>query len=72
MTTKTYRLGSAEMVHAPGLVRWAINGAKFERDRKTVTNVIAATWSIPYEAALALTTGKAAFALDGDTVVFEA
>ena len=25
---KEYRLGSAEMISAPGMVRWAINGAK--------------------------------------------
>ena len=69
---KTYRLGSAEFVHAPGLIRWAINGAKFKKDRRTVTNVVAQTWNIPMSAALALTTEKVPFTLDGETVVFEA
>ena len=31
---KQYRLGSAEFVSAPGLIRWAINGAAFEDDAR--------------------------------------
>lgn len=67
-----YRLGSAAFVHAPGLVAWAINGAKFKKDRKAVVKVIAETWSIPKEAALALVTEKAGFKVEGETVVFSA
>ena len=67
-----YRLGSSSFVHAPGLVAWAINGAKFPRDRKTVANIIAKTWGIPMPVATALVTEKAAFTIDGMTVVFAA
>lgn len=69
---KTYRLGSSSMVSAPGLVRWAINGAKFPRDRKTVTNVIAQTWSVPMAAATKLVTEAVSFTVEGETVVFTA
>lgn len=68
----TYRLGSSEMCSAPGIVRWAINGAKFKRDRAAMANIIAQGWSIPNDAALALVTGKASYTLDGETVVFDA
>ena len=69
---KTYRLGSSEMVHAPGLIAWAINGASFKKDRPAMVRVVSATWSIPEAAALALVTKAAAFTLDGETVVFSA
>jgi len=69
---KTYRLGSNEMVHAPGVVAWAINGASFKKDRPQMVRVIAQGWNIPEAAALALVTKAAAFTLDGETVVFSA
>lgn len=69
---KEYRLASAEFVHAPGLVAWAINGAKFQKDRMQMISVIEKTWSIPRVAAFALVTEEVTFTLDGDTVVFTA
>ena len=42
---KQYRLGSTEMVSAPGMVRWAINGAKFkERREAQMIKVIIDGW----------------------------
>ena len=67
---KQYRLGSAEMVSAPGIVKWAINGAHFESDRETVINVIVQGWSVPRDAAAALVTKQVPYTLDGETVVF--
>lgn len=69
---KTYRLGSAEFVSAPGLVAWAKNGFAFKRDRKIMTKIIAETWSIPPAAAAALLSGKSAFTVEDETVVFAA
>jgi hypothetical protein len=68
----TYRLGSSGMVHAPGLIAWAVNGAKFKRDRKTMANVVAQGWSIPDAAALALVTGAVPHTVEGEVVVFTA
>jgi hypothetical protein len=69
---KTYRLGSTEFVSAPGMVKWAINGAKFRKDRDAMIKVIAETWNVPRPAAFALVTGEVPFTLDGETVVFTA
>jgi len=55
---KTYRLGSNEMVSAPGMVAWAINGAHFEKDRAQMIRVITDGWHLPEAAARALVTGK--------------
>lgn len=66
----TYRLASAEFVSAPGLIRWAINGAKFEKDRAQMIDVVAQTWSVPPDAAEALLTEQVPFSIEGETVVF--
>jgi hypothetical protein len=65
-----YRLGSSPAIHAPGMVRWAINGAAFERDREQMINVIAQGWNVPREAASKLVTGAVPFTVDGETVEF--
>jgi len=67
---KQYRLGSAEFVSAPGLVRWAINGAAFEDDRPAMINVVASTWNVPPEAAKALLLQQVPYSVEGETVVF--
>lgn len=69
-----YRMQSAPMIHTPGLVAWAINGAAFEADRPQMIKVISDGYGIPRDAAAALVTGAASYTLedDGQTVVFEA
>lgn len=67
---KKYRLGSAEMISAPGMVRWAINGAKFEKDRAAMVNVIAATWGVPKDAATALLLQQVPYTVEDEAVVF--
>jgi len=69
---KTYRLGSSPAFYAPGVVRWAINGAAFEEDRAAMVRVIAEGWNVPEDAALALVTKAAAFTVDDETVIFSA
>lgn len=40
----TYKLGSSALVHAPGLIAWAINGYAFPKDRDTILRVVVDTW----------------------------
>lgn len=66
-----YRLGSNELVHAPGVVAWAINGYHFKRDRAVLRRVIVDGWpGVPDHAAHQLLSGAAPHHVDGDTVVF--
>ena len=37
---RTFRLASTNMVSAPGILRWAMNGHKFKRDRAKMRNVM--------------------------------
>ena len=67
---KQYRLGSAEAVYAPGLIKWAINGAKFEKDRPAMIDVVTATWDVPPEAAMALVMEQVPYTIEGETLVF--
>ena len=65
-----YRLGSNELVHAPGVVAWAINGYHFKRDRAVLRRVIVDGWpGVPDHAAQQLLSGAAPYHVDGDTVV---
>jgi len=68
---KTYRLGSNEMVHTPGIVAWAVNGAAFKRDLPKMVEIIA-SYGVPTEAARALVTKKVPYKVEGDAVVFTA
>lgn len=70
--TTRYRLGSSGLVHAPGIVAWAINGYAFKKDRKHLLTVITNTWKIPEEAAHALLNKTVPYEVDGEVVVFEA
>jgi hypothetical protein len=67
---KTYRLGSGPMVHAPGLIAWAINGAFFKADRPAMVNIVSQTWRVPEDAALKLLTKQVPFTIENDAVVF--
>jgi hypothetical protein len=67
-----YKLGSNEGIYAPGMVRWAINGAKFEADAPQMIKVISEGWKVPVKAAEALVLGKVPYAIEGEAVVFEA
>lgn len=60
------------MVHTPGLLAWAINGAKFEEDRPAMVKVFEETYRLPTRIAEGLVTGRIAYTVEGETVVFEA
>jgi hypothetical protein len=71
-TGTKYRLGSTEMVNAYGLIRWAINGAHFEKDVPAIVNVVSQTWNIPEPAARKLVTGEVPYTVENNAVVFTA
>jgi hypothetical protein len=70
MTTKQYRLGSAEMISAPGLIKWAMNGARFRKDRTAMVNVVVKTWGVPEDAATALLLEQVPYTVEDEAVVF--
>lgn len=63
----TYRLGSSSLCCTPGIIRWAINGYKFEKDRDTLRRVVTETWGIPDDAADALLSGDVDYTVDDET-----
>lgn len=67
----TYRLGSTPMVSAPGIVLWALNGARFPRDLPAMVNVISGTWNLPKAAARALLTGAVPHSIDREAETVE-
>jgi len=67
---KTYRLGSSPMIHSPGVIAWAINGAKFKRDRANMVKIITKGWGVPPDVAEALLLGKVPYTIEDEVVVF--
>ena len=68
----TYRLTSNEAVYAPNLVRFAINGARYKKDRQAMINLIAKGWGVPFGAAIKLIRERVPYKVDGETVIFTA
>lgn len=69
MKAKTYRLGSSEMVYAPGMIAWAINGYAFEHDRKVLLSLVSETWGLPEETAHRLLSREITYTVEGEAVV---
>lgn len=67
---KTYRLLSSPLVHTPGIIAWAINGAKFKKDRKRLIELVATSYSLPRPIAESLLTEKIKYTVDNETVIF--
>lgn len=65
----TYRLASAPHVYTPGIVRWAINGYHFKKDRAVLVKVLAG-WNLPKSAIHALLSKAVPYTVEGETVVF--
>jgi len=70
MQARTYRLGSSEMVHTPGVIAWAKNAYAFEKDRNQLRKIVSETWGVPDEVAHRLLSGETNYTIDGNTVVF--
>jgi hypothetical protein len=61
-TPATYRLQSSGLVAAPGVVRWAINGYAFKKDRAKLRRVVTETWKgVPDDAVDALLSKRVPF-----------
>ena len=66
----TYNLHSTGFVFTPGIIAWAIAGARTSPSK--MAQLIADTYSIPKPIARALVTEKIAYSVTGDIVTFEA
>lgn len=69
MQAKTYRLGSSEMVYAPGMIAWAINGYAFEHDRKVLLSLVSDTWGLPEVTAHRLLSREITYSIEDEAVV---
>lgn len=69
---KTWRLQSAEMIDAPGMLRWAMNGYKFKKDRKQLLKTFFTGWPGPTEADYhGLLSGTIPHTIVDNCVIFE-
>jgi hypothetical protein len=59
------------MVHAPGVIAWAVSGGAFKKDVPKLVEVVMAWEGVPKAAAKALVTGKVPYKVEGDVVEFE-
>jgi hypothetical protein len=72
MAVKTVvRLTSCSMVNTAGLLRWAMNGYKFKKDRKSLRRVFAEGYGLTDDVAHRLLLGEIPHTIEGDEVVFE-
>lgn len=68
----TYRLGSSSLIHAPGLIAWAINAFAFPRDRPVTLRIVTETWpGLEEEHARLLLTRALSYTIEDDTVVLD-
>ena len=67
--SKRYRLGSNEFVSAPGVIKFAIAGYRWEKDRPQMRAIVC-TWGVPEDAATALLSGEIPYTVEGEVVVF--
>jgi homogentisate 1,2-dioxygenase len=58
------------MVHTPGVVRWAVNGYAFKRDRANLRRIFTDGYGLPDKAVHALLTGEAPHTVEDETVIF--
>ena len=70
---KQYTLTSSNFASAPGMLRWAISGAKIKSDRVRLIRVISQGWGIPLHHAKLLVLEQVPYTIDtvAETVYFE-
>lgn len=66
----TYRLTSNALVYSPGFIAWAIAGA--QHDQRRMVQIISEGYGLPKPVAKALISGRIAYTVDDDAVVFQA
>lgn len=62
----TYHLQSGPMIYTPGILRWAINGYFWKKDRAYLRRVFTEGWGLPDRAVAALLSGKVPYTLEGE------
>lgn len=67
-----YTLQSNGIIHTPGILAWAINGYKFDRDKDVLKRVFTEGYNLPDDVAHKLLNGDIVYAVEGSTVVFHA
>lgn len=67
---KTYRLKSTSLVHTPGIIAWAVNGAKFKKDRARIIELVSTSYSIPRPIVTKLLDEEIKYVVDNETVIF--
>lgn len=66
----TFALGSSPAVSAPGILKWAMNGYHFKRDRKNLVNVMKSGWDgLTDEQWHGVLSGKIAHVIEDETVL---
>jgi hypothetical protein len=72
------RLSSNSLFHTPGVLRWAISGYKFKKDRKKLRNIFVEGFPHPRlsleewgEVIHRLLMGEISYKVIGEAVVFE-
>ena len=66
----TVELKSTSGVYTPGLIKWAINGYRFKRDRKAMLRVLD-SFGLTKQSATDLLSEKIPHRVEGDSVFFE-
>ena len=64
-------LPSAPMVNTPGLLKWAINGYHFPKDRKAMIRVFVDGYGLTKQCVIDLLSGKTPHTVEGNSVWFE-
>jgi len=72
MAMTTYRLASVSMFHIPSVLKWGVNGFKFQEDRANIAKIFVEAYRLPQEVVENLLSEKIPFVVDGEDVVFTA
>lgn len=64
-------LQSSPAVNTPGLLRWAMNGYRFKRDRKNLRRVFVTGYGLPDPVVHRLLSGELPHQIVGEEVHFE-
>lgn len=72
MAMTTYRLASVNMFHIPSVLKWGVNGFKFQEDRANIAKIFVEAYRLPQEVVENLLSEKIPFVIDGEDVVFTA
>jgi len=68
---RTVALTSTKMVSAPGMLRWAMNGYRFQRDRHTLIKVMQAWPGLTRQEWHGILSGTIPHRIEGDKVIIE-